>query len=96
MKSGALLQEARLRAGLTQHELAERTGRDRAVIARWEQEVVSPSVETLVDLLRACGFDLELALVPYEVDGQEDARVRESLLRTPQERMQAMLKDCGG
>jgi transcriptional regulator with XRE-family HTH domain len=45
MKSGALLQEARLRAGLTQQQLAERTGRDRAVIARWEQEVVAPSLE---------------------------------------------------
>jgi transcriptional regulator with XRE-family HTH domain len=45
MKSGALLLEARLRAGLTQQQLAARTGRDRAVIARWEQEVVAPSLE---------------------------------------------------
>jgi transcriptional regulator with XRE-family HTH domain len=45
MKSGALLQEARLRAGLTQQQLAEGTGWDRAVIVRWEQEVVAPSLE---------------------------------------------------
>ncbi|MBA2474983.1 MAG: helix-turn-helix transcriptional regulator, partial [Actinobacteria bacterium] len=63
MRSGWLIREARLRAGLTQTELAERTGRDRAVIARWEQEAVAPSMETLVEIVRACGFDLPLVLV---------------------------------
>ena len=90
MKSGALLQEARLRAGLTQHQLAERTGRDRAVIARWEQEVVSPSVETLVDLLRACGFDLELVLVPYETDRNE--RLTANLKLSPERRLEQLVK----
>jgi hypothetical protein len=32
------------------------------VIARWEQGVVSPSVETLLEIVRACGFDLPLEL----------------------------------
>ncbi len=90
MRSGALLQEARLRAGLTQYELAERTGRDRAVIARWEQEVVSPSVETLVDLLRACGFDLELVLVPYETDRNE--RLQANLKLSPERRLEKLLE----
>jgi transcriptional regulator with XRE-family HTH domain len=53
MRSAALIREARLRAGLTQAELAERTGRDRSVVARWEQGVVAPSVETLTELIRA-------------------------------------------
>jgi transcriptional regulator with XRE-family HTH domain len=90
MKSGALLQEARLRAGLTQQELAERTGRDRAVIARWEQEVVAPSLETLVDLLRACGFDLELILVPYETDRNE--RLAANLRLSPERRLERLVK----
>ncbi len=90
VKSGALLQEARLRAGLTQFELAERTGRDRAVIARWEQEVVSPSVETLVDLLRACGFDLELVLVPYETERNE--RLTANLKLSPERRLEQLVK----
>jgi len=39
-----LIREARLRAGLTQQQLADRTGRERSVIARWEQGAVSPSI----------------------------------------------------
>src|SRR5207249_2843239 len=68
MRSASLIREARLRAGLTQTELAERTGRDRSVIARWEQAVVAPSLDTLLELVRACGFDLPLELVPYDDD----------------------------
>jgi transcriptional regulator with XRE-family HTH domain len=90
MRSGALLQEARLRAGLTQYELAERTGRDRAVIARWEQEVVSPSMETLVELLRACGFDLELVLVPYGTERNE--RLGANLKLSPERRLEQLVK----
>jgi Helix-turn-helix len=41
MRSADLIREARLRAGLTQYELAERCGRDRSVIARWEQGTVA-------------------------------------------------------
>lgn len=87
-----LIREARLRARLSQVELSERSGKDRAQLARWERDVVQPSFETLRELLRACGFDLEPALVPYQADQQEDARLREALRRSPQERMQAMLK----
>lgn len=90
MRGGALLQEARLRAGLTQYELAERTGRDRAVIARWEQEVVSPSLETLVELLRACGFDLEPVLIPYETDRNE--RLSANLRLSPERRLEQLVK----
>ena len=66
MTSGTLIREARLRAGLSQVELAQRSGKDRAQLARWERDVVQPSFETLRELVRACGFDLETSLVPYE------------------------------
>lgn len=79
-----------MRAGLTQHQLAERTGRDRAVIARWEQEAVSPSLETLVDLLRACGFDLEPVLIPYETERNE--RLSENLRLSPERRLERLVK----
>lgn len=92
MTSGTLIREARLRAGLSQSELSERSGRDRAQIARWETDVVQPSFETLRDLIRACGFDLELNFVPYAVDEQETEELRKSLRRTPQERLNGMLK----
>ena len=95
MTSGTLIREARLRAGLSQVELSERSGKDRAQLARWERDVVQPSFETLRELVRACGFDLETSLVPYETDSRHDTRLQKALQRTPQERLQAMLKARG-
>ena len=99
MRSASLIREARLRAGLTQTELAERTGRDRSVIARWEQAVVAPSLETLLELVRACGFDLPLELVPYDDD--RVARLQKNLLLSPERRVRRLLTaveqdDSGG
>jgi transcriptional regulator with XRE-family HTH domain len=58
MLSADLLYEARLRAGLTQREVAKRAGKPQSSIARWESGAMQPSLETLRGLLRACGFDL--------------------------------------
>jgi transcriptional regulator with XRE-family HTH domain len=89
MRSAALIREARLRAGLTQAELAERTGRDRSVVARWEQGVVAPSVETLIELVRACGFDLPLELVPHDVSGVD--RLKKNAMLSPERRVARLL-----
>jgi transcriptional regulator with XRE-family HTH domain len=86
MRSARLIREARLRAGLTQAELAERTGRDRSVIARWEQAVVAPSVETLTELVRACGFDLPLELEPLATN----ERVKKNAMLSPERRVQRL------
>lgn len=91
--SGSLIRQARTRAGLSQIELARRSGKDRAQIARWERDVVQPSLETLRELLRACGYDVELVLVGYEPDPKHDSRLRVRLGRTPQERLQGMLRE---
>jgi transcriptional regulator with XRE-family HTH domain len=93
VRSADLIREARLRAGLTQYELAERSGRDRSVIARWEQGTVAPSVETLVELVRACGFDLPLELVSYDSSGAE--RLRKNALLSPERRLQRYLQRQG-
>lgn len=93
MTTGTLIRQARLRAGLSQVQLSERSGKDRAQIARWENDAVQPSLETLRELLQACGFDLELTLVPFRPpDARHDARLQKALQRTPQERLQAMLR----
>ena len=42
--------------------------------------------------MRACGFDLETTLVPYEGDKEHDAQLQKTLQHSPQERLQAMLK----
>ena len=90
MRSAEVIREARLRAGLTQLELAERSGRDRSVIARWEQGTVAPSIETLVELVRACGFELPLELVPRDEVGIE--RLRKNALLSPERRVQRFLQ----
>jgi hypothetical protein len=59
------------------------------VIARWEQGAVSPSVDNLLEVIRACGFDLPLVLVPLETF--QDARLEKNLLLTPERRAQRYL-----
>jgi len=87
--SGAILREARLRAGLSQAQLSERSGKDRAQIARWERDGVMPGFETLVEIVRACGFDLSLELIPQAVE--EIPALDETRRLTPKERLDRML-----
>jgi transcriptional regulator with XRE-family HTH domain len=87
-----IIREARTRARLSQAELALRVGRDRAQIARWESNAVQPAFETLVELVAACGFELDFLLRPREPDASEDARLGRSALRSPQERVRRMLQ----
>lgn len=94
MRSAALIREARLRAGLSQQELAAKSGKDRTVIARWEQGVVAPSIDTLVELLRSCGYDIPLELVPY--DPGPDERIREIQMLSPERRIDRLLARRGG
>ena len=57
---GRLLREARLRHGLSQERLAIRAGTTQSAISRIEKERVSPTVQTLAELLRLLGEDLVL------------------------------------
>lgn len=93
VRSAALIREARLRAGLSQQELAAKSGKDRTVIARWEQGVVSPSLDTLVELLRSCGFDIPLELVEY--DPGPDERIAEIQMLSPDRRVDRLLERRG-
>src|SRR6266704_989832 len=86
---GPLIREARLRAGLTQSELGERTGRERSVIARWEQGSVSPSIDNLLAVVHACGFELPLVLVPR--DTSQDENLEEGRLLSPERRVDRLL-----
>ena len=92
MTAGLLIRSARLRAGLTQAELGRRLSMPRSQIARWELEEVEPALGTVRKVLRACGFDLSMALVPYGKDEDRDTRLRELQRLTPQERLQRMLE----
>ncbi len=88
MISADLLKEARLRAGLTQAELARRVKRSQSQIARWERGDVKPSLETLRELIRACGLELWFRMANY--DDSYVSLINEQLDRTPAERIEHM------
>lgn len=85
MVSGILLREARLRAGLSQAELAKRAGKARSAIGRWERGEVQPSFETLRELVRACGLDVGYGI--YKYDDHDAQMVERSLKLEPAERL---------
>ena len=84
MVSGDLIKEARLRAGLTQTELGARLGKTQSVIARWERNDASPSLETLRGVVRACGFDLTFFMSKF--DDSNVTIIDQHLRMTPAQR----------
>lgn len=58
---GELLREARLRHGVSQKRLAIRAGTTQSAISRIEKNRVSPTIETLNELLFLLGEDLTLS-----------------------------------
>ena len=89
MRGADLVREARLRAGLTQDELASRSGTPRSVIARWEQGAVQPGFDNMLAVIEACGFDLPLQLVPRDTALNE--RLDKNRLLSPERRAQRYL-----
>lgn len=78
MSAGQLLRDARKRHGLTQRQLAIRARTSQAAISRIERGVVSPTVDTLAELLWLMNEELELGAKP--VDWGHDATLNESNL----------------
>jgi len=93
--SASLLRQARLRAGLSQGELAKRVGKPSVQIGRWETGVVAPSLETLLELLRACDFDLSIDLVRYEPPAN-DAELVALQRELPVDRLAGMMRRARG
>ncbi len=86
--TSVLVRDARLRAGLTQRELARRAETAQSVVARIELGQTSPTWQTLTRLLSAAGFDLDASLAVRPVFGShmldDVARI---LWLTPEERL---------
>src|SRR4051794_4481225 len=85
MLSADLIREALLRAGITQAELGRRIGRSQSQVARWERGAVTPSFETLLELIRACGFDLWFELATY--DDSYVTEIERNLALSPAQRL---------
>jgi transcriptional regulator with XRE-family HTH domain len=87
MVSGVLLREARLRAGLTQAELAVRAKTARSQISRYERGDVVPSLESLRRLIRACGLELSFRIFNADFDQHDATLIAQTLPLTPEERV---------
>jgi transcriptional regulator with XRE-family HTH domain len=95
MTAGQLMRSARSRARLSQADLAELLQTPRSQIARWEADDVEPGFATVRRVLRACGFDLSMALIPFAPDEAQEARLAELQRLTPKERLDAALTRGG-
>ncbi|SRR6266540_153439 len=95
MTTGELMRAARLRAELSQDELAERLHMPRSSIARWEAGAVEPGFSTARRVLQACGFDLSMTLIPYERDVKREERLHRLQLQSPQDRLRGMVDRLG-
>lgn len=78
------VREARKRARLTQRELAEKVGTTQSAIARIETGRSAPSFDKVLELVYACGMDLDIMLVEY--DGSDWMLARDMLALTPAQR----------
>ncbi len=89
MKGNHLIAEARKRAVLTQAELASRVGTTQSAIARLERGRTVPTLERITQLVRACGFELEVRLVPQ--DDQEWTIAQTNKRLSPGERVDKLV-----
>ena len=80
-----LIREARLRAGLSQAELAGRAGVPQSTVGRIESGARTPSAELVERLILAAGFELRVGL--GDPDPGTDSLFERTLRRAPAERL---------
>jgi transcriptional regulator with XRE-family HTH domain len=89
MEAGQFVREARRRAGLSQRALAARAGVSQPLVARIESGDVDPSFGRWLQLVRACGFDLDIHVTPLDEDAW--TLVERGAEATPDQRLDRML-----
>ncbi len=81
MDAATLLTQCRIRAGLSQRELARRAGTSAAAVCLYERGERVPRLDTLTRLVAATGSTLQLAAAPpAPLDVAANARTLEDLL----------------
>jgi transcriptional regulator with XRE-family HTH domain len=101
--AASILHDARLRAGLSQRQLARLAHTSQAVISAYENGRRDPGFAHLVDILEAAGFALDMRLADPNRHGgasgniwaaadseEDDDRIRENLRLTPVARLRRM------
>ena len=94
MEAANLLRYARRRAGLSQRELATRTGRAQSAISRIESGAVSPRFDTLAELVRACSARIDL--VPVLGQGVDGTLIHALRRLSPEERLRRAAAEAAG
>ena len=82
---GALIREARERAGLTRSELARRARTSPSAVARYEASQSTPRIETARRCVDACGFELRVEVV--HVSPQRQAAADAAFARSVEDRL---------
>jgi transcriptional regulator with XRE-family HTH domain len=88
VEAARLIRRARLDAGLTQAELADRIGTSQAAVARLERPGANPRLATLARAVAATGKQLRLD-VRRPTGGVDEAQIARQLRLTPAERAAA-------
>jgi transcriptional regulator with XRE-family HTH domain len=89
MRAQDVIRIARDRAGLTQQQLATRSGRPRETIGRWEAGSQLPSLDAVSALVSECQLDLVLRLTKRDTSLAD--RVGEQLALPPAKRLGRLL-----
>ncbi len=84
---GDTIRAARIRAGLTQAQLAERLGKSQAAVAQLEGPAANPTLATLQRVLAAAGHRLDLSARPRA--GIDETLLARQLTMSPLERVHA-------
>lgn len=91
MSPGEILRDARLRHGVSQERLAVRAGTTQSAISRIEKDRVSPTVQTLTELLHLLGEELVLSAEKRNT-GIDLTLNRANLALTPEQRVEKGLE----
>jgi transcriptional regulator with XRE-family HTH domain len=89
---GQVLRDARRRAGISQKQLAIRTGIAAPSISRIENGHESPSFERLTACLEALGFEPKLELLPLSGSQADPVHLAAEAELTPAQRLESLFE----
>jgi|SRR5271166_1180722 len=78
--AGELIGRIRRQSGLSQAELARRSGVQRSVLSAYEHGRRQPSVSALARIAGAAGMELQLALAPERLGAEQAGRILAEVL----------------
>jgi hypothetical protein len=87
-RAGALIEAARVRAGLTQRDLARSAGTSQTAISSYETGRKVPSLRTLERILASAGFELRTTLAPIDDHDESLARYVATLPKHQRDRFE--------